>query len=75
METVVVPVKPWYESKINWAQILGVMASFATLFGFVVPPDLIAQTVAGLAALQGVMTFVFKTWFTTSVTPSSAAKV
>ena len=69
--TVNVPVKPWYESKINWTQAIGVVASVATLFGFTVPPELIPQVVAGIVAVQGLLTFVFKTWFTSTVTPAS----
>lgn len=70
-DTVSAPVKAWYESKINWAQAVGVAASVATLFGYVVPQDLIAQTVTGIAAAQGVATWVLRTFFTKSVVASS----
>ncbi len=57
--------KSWWESKINWTQVLGVVASVLTVFGFVVPPELIPAVVALITALQGLMTIVFRTWFTT----------
>lgn len=68
-------VKSAWLSKINWTQALGVLASILAVFGF----NLDAQTqLAVVGAIQGVVagvTWVMRTFFTKSVTPSVAAKL
>lgn len=53
-----------WASKINWTQVLGVLAMIATALGKTVPPDLIPATVAWIGAGQAVLTIVLRTWFT-----------
>lgn len=67
-------VSPWY-SKINWVQVVTVALSSAiTLisghaFGF---SDATTVKVLGaLNLLNGVVTVILKTWFTSTVTPQS----
>lgn len=71
---VVVAVKSAWFSKINWTQAVGVLAGVVTLFGFDIPPETQAQILAGILAVQGAMTWIIKTWFTSTVAPSSMAK-
>lgn len=73
-ETAVVDVKSAWASKINWTQAVAVIASVLVLFGIDVPPEAQAQIVVAITSVSGIVTWVLKTWFTTSVTPSSAAK-
>lgn len=72
---VTVPVEPAVWSKINWAQVLGLGATVATMLGWTVPPDLVPATVVAIQSVVSVATIVLRTWFTKSVTPSSATKV
>jgi len=73
-DTVTVDVKSAWYSKINWTQAIGVVASVAAVFGL----NLDASTqVAIIGAIQGivaVVTWALKTFGTTTITPSSAAK-
>jgi hypothetical protein len=55
--------KPWYESKINWVQILGSMAMFGTLFGWTVSPDMVTTVAGAVAGVQAATTMVMRTWF------------
>lgn len=68
---VVVPIKTIWSSKIMWTQVIGIGCMVATLFGVDVPPDLQLQIVSGIVAVQGVITVILKTFFTSTVTPSS----
>jgi hypothetical protein len=69
-------VSAWY-SKINWTQAVAAGASLLTATsGGQVGLDANQQLsiVTGITLVQGLVTWVFKTWFTSTVTPSSAAK-
>ncbi len=67
----VVPVKSGWLSKINWLQLAGPVATIATAFGLTLTGDqIIAVFVVGQMA-QSLLTFVIKTWFTSSVTAAS----
>lgn len=70
-KTVRVDYKSAFMSKINWTQLVAMLAMLLTYFGI----DLDAQTqeavLAGIIAITTVLTWVMKTWFTTTVTPSS----
>ena len=74
-EVVEVEVKSDWASKINWVQMASVAASILIVFGVNVPPELQAQIAAAITALSAVVTIVMRTWFTTKLTESSAAKV
>ncbi len=70
-----VDIKSAWLSKINWVQVASVAASILVVFGINVPPELQAQIAAAITAISAIVTIVMKTWFTTTITPSSAAKV
>lgn len=74
-EVVQVETKSAWLSKINWTQLISVLASLLVVFGVNIPPELQAHLAAAITALTALVTIVMKTWFTTTVTPSSAAKV
>lgn len=67
----VVPVKSMWLSKTGWVQIIAVTAMILAMFGI----DLDAQTqvaiLAVIVAVQGVVTWIVKNWFTPTVTPAS----
>lgn len=69
--TVRVDYKSAWLSKINWTQAIAVVAGLLSYFGF----DLDAQTqeavLMGIVGIQAVVTWVLKTFFTSTVTPSS----
>jgi len=74
-DTVVVDVKSAWLSKINWTQAIGVLASIAAVFGFDLDAPTQIEIVAGIQGIVAVITWALKTFGTTTVTPSSAAKV
>lgn len=77
MNQVTVPVASAWVSKINWTQAIGMVSTIATLIygsSASIPADTQVQIVAGIQGVQAAATWVFKTWFTTTVTQSSAAK-
>jgi hypothetical protein len=75
MDSVTVDVKSAWLSKINWTQAIGVIASVAAVFGLNLDPALQVEIVAGIQGVVAVVTWALKTFGTTTVTPSSAAKV
>lgn len=74
-ETAVVDVKSSWASKINWVQLMSVLASLLVVFGINIPPELQAQVAAAITALSGIITIVMRTWFTKEITAASAAKL
>jgi uncharacterized membrane protein len=70
-----VETKSAWLSKINWVQVVGIMATIGTTFGIDLPKEDLLNIVVGIQAAVGVVTWVMRTWFTTKLTPSSAAKV
>ena len=72
----VIEVKPAMKSKINITAILGGIAAILKLVANVeVPADLLEQSEALILLGTSVVTIVLRTWYTTKLTPSSAAKV
>lgn len=67
----IVPIKSAWSSKIVWTQVIAIAAMAGTLFGVEIPHDLQLQIVAGIVAVQGVITMLLKTFFTNTVTPNS----
>ncbi len=63
-----VEVKSGWWSKINWAQILSVVATVLTAFGYVVPPDLIPAAVVVINGVTAFATIIFREFFTTKLT-------
>ena len=64
-------VKSSWASKINWTQALAFLAMLFTMFGIDLPQDVQTEVVAGIVAGQSVLTWVLRTWFTTSITYAS----
>ena len=74
---VVVPVKSAWLSKINWTQAVASVAMVLTLVtgnAVALTGDQQSAIVVTIGVIGNIVTFVMKTWFTKSVTPSSAAK-
>lgn len=70
----VVPVQSGLWSKINWTAAAGPMASFLAWVGLDVTAEQLVAIFFGVQAIQSVLTVVWKTWFTKTVTPQSAAR-
>lgn len=74
----VVDVNSAWWSKINWAQVVGIAASILVILTggkLDLSPELQAQIVLAIQAIIGIITVVLKTFFTTSITPSSAKMI
>lgn len=73
---VFVPVKSAWLSKINWTQVAGPVAGLLAFVGVKnVTVDQIAAIMLGIQTAQSVITVIFKTFYTGTVTPSSAAGI
>lgn len=69
---VVVETKSIWFSKIFWTQIIGIAAMALSVFGgFEIAPQTQLEIVSGIVAAQGAVTMLLKTFFTSTVTPSS----
>jgi len=76
-DEVTVPVQSTWWSKINWAQVVGVIASALVIFtgGKVdLSAELQAYIVVAIQAIIGALTIVLKTYFNSTVTPQSARR-
>ena len=51
-------------SKINWTQIVAFAASLLTIFGLDLSPELQVAIVAAIQGIAGLLTIVWRTWFT-----------
>lgn len=71
----VVPTKSAWLSKINWTQALAVLAMALAYFGIDLDVKTQAAILAAIIPIQAVITWVLKTFFSNTVTPSAAAKV
>lgn len=70
-----IDVKSAWLSKINWTQAIGVLASILVVFGINLDTQTQVAIVAGIQGVVAFVTWVMRTFFTTSLTPSSAAKL
>lgn len=71
-----VDVQSAWASKINWTQAVGIFASVVTVVSgskYQIPPETQLAIVATIQGVQGVASWVIKTWFTKTITPASAA--
>jgi len=77
MNQVTVPVASAWTSKINWTQFIGTAINVATWVSTsgILPPQYQAPLAIGIQTATSLATWYFKTFQTTTVTPSSAAKV
>lgn len=73
--TEVVQVKSSVFSKINWTMALGVIFNTLALFGFDIPADVRVQIMAVGSSGLFIVGYILRTFFTTTITPSSAKKV
>lgn len=63
-----------WASKINWTQAVGAASTAATLFfGHGLDAATQVSVVAGIQGVQALVTWYFRTFSTTTITPSSAA--
>lgn len=69
-----VEVKSAWASKVNWTQAIAAGAMILAYFGINLDANTQAAVLALIVALQSITTFVIKTWFSPTVTPSSVAK-
>jgi len=72
-ETIRVETKSAWLSKINWTQVVSFAASIAAVKGINLDADTQVYVVMAIQGIQGVVTWVLKTWFTPSITPASAS--
>lgn len=72
-DTQTVQVQSTFLSKINWTQAVAAAAMLFTLFGHTVPPETQAAVLGVITGLTTVITWVLRTFFTNTVTPSAAA--
>ena len=68
----VVDVKSAWQSKINVAQVAGVVSSIAAMRGLNIPADTIVEVIVAIQTIQSVATIIIRTFFTKTVTPSVA---
>lgn len=72
---VTVAVKSAWASKVNWIAALTALSALITQFTPLLPPADQGEATAAVTVIGTLLTIVTKTFFTTTVTPSSAAKV
>lgn len=69
-----VPMKSAWLSKINWTQAIGVVAMVGTALNlFDLDPEMQVKVVTAIGIVQGGITWMIKTFFTPTVTPTSVA--
>ncbi len=74
--TVAVATQSAWASKINWTQAVGIVATMlalVTMNKISIPIEQQATIVAVIQGVQSLATWIWKTWFTTTVTPASVA--
>ena len=74
MSSTVVKVRSAWLSKINWTQGIALVASLLAVTGIDLDAATQAQIVIGIQAAQAVVTWALKTFWTDTVTPSSAGQ-
>lgn len=74
-EIVAVPVKSAWWSKINWTAVAGPLISAALVGLTQLPPGYMIGGVFSVQLAQSALTWIFKTYYTGTVTPSSAAGI
>lgn len=70
--SMIVETKSAWASKINWTQAVSLVATILAVKGVNLDPDTQIAVVMTIQGIQAIVTWVFRTWFTTTVTPSSA---
>lgn len=75
MEKLTIGIQSAFLSKINITQGIAAAAMLLTMFGLEVPAEVQAQIVAVIVGITTVATWVLRTWFTKTVTPSVATQL
>ena len=57
------PKQAW-ESKINWTQIVAVLAMGLTMFGIDLDPDIQQRLAVTISSLAAAITIIWRTWYT-----------
>ena len=73
-DTVEVEVKPSGKSTINWGALVAGAAALLTFAGIDVPESLQKEALALITLAVSIFIYIRRTYFTTKVTPQSAAK-
>lgn len=68
-------VKNWWESKVNVVQFFGALGAVTAMFGFELTPEIQSWLVSLILVIQGVFTFVFRTWFTKDLVWNSVDEI
>ncbi len=71
-----VEVQSAWASKINWTQAIGILASILAVVSshkYEIPVETQLSLVAGIQGVQAVVTWIIKTWFNKTITPTVAA--
>ena len=71
MTTAIVPVKPAWQSKINWTQVLSAGLTLITTNAFGFEAETQVKILAVVQAAQSVATIILRTWFNGTVAPAS----
>lgn len=71
--------KTSFLSKINWTQVVAIVASLITIFFPEVYPSYLDATaqvliVFAIQTVQALVTWILRTWFTTEITKASAKR-
>ncbi len=56
--------KPTWTSKVNWTQIVSVLAMGLAMFGIDLDVESQARLAVTISALAGALTIIWRTWFT-----------
>ncbi|WP_321449605.1 hypothetical protein [uncultured Cohaesibacter sp.] len=56
--------KAAWESKINWTQLVAVMAMGLTMFGIDLDPDIQQRLAVTISSLSAAITIIWRTWYT-----------
>lgn len=71
MQEAFVPVKSAWYSKINWTQAGAAATALIVAFGIDIPEEQKANVLGVLTVGQGILTWIFRTWYNGSVSPGS----
>lgn len=75
MNTVIAEVKSAWVSKVNWTLAITFLLNALAFFGIAIPADVKDAVMMIVTSLGIVIAWVIKTWFTTSISAASAAKI
>lgn len=75
MGTVLADVKSAWASKVNWTLAVTFVLNALAFFGVAIPSDVKDAIMMTVTSLGLIIAWVIKTWFTTSISAPSAAKI